>query len=99
MSAKPGAPQSLHKKGFLLQPSEWTRILAKYREPILSRSIFELTVTLAPFVAIWALAWLTLSISPWLALALANVAFLVRLFMIQHDCGHGASFKDRRWCD
>ena len=39
-----------------MQPSEWTRVLAKYREPILSRSIFELIVTLAPFVAIWALA-------------------------------------------
>ena len=39
-----------------------------------------------------------LSISPWLAmaLALANAAFLVRLFMIQHDCGHGAFFKNRR---
>lgn len=78
--------------------SEWTRILAKYREPILSRSIFELTVTFVPFVAIWALAWWALSISLWLAMvfALANAAFLVRLFMIQHDCGHGAFFKDRR---
>ena len=84
-----------------MRPSEWTRILAKYREPILSRSLFELTVTLAPFVAIWALAWWSLSISPWLALALAlaNAAFLVRLFMIQHDCGHGAFFRDRRWGD
>lgn len=84
-----------------MQPSEWTRILAKYREPILSRSIFELTVTLAPFVAIWALAWWTLSISHWLAmaLALANAAFLVRLFMIQHDCGHGSFFKNRRLSD
>ena len=81
-----------------MQPSEWTRVLAKYREPILSRSIFELIVTLAPFVAIWALAWWVLSISPWLAMALAiaNAAFLVRLFMIQHDCGHGAFFKNRR---
>lgn len=81
-----------------MQPSEWTRILAKYREPKLSRSVFELAVTLAPFMAIWALAWWALSLSPWLALALAvaNSAFLVRLFMIQHDCGHGAFFKDRR---
>lgn len=81
-----------------MKPSEWTRILAKYREPIPHRSIFEIAVTLAPFVAIWALAWWVLSISPWLAvaLALANAAFLVRLFIIQHDCGHGSLFKDRR---
>jgi omega-6 fatty acid desaturase (delta-12 desaturase) len=82
-----------------MQPSEWTRILARYRDPILSRSIFELVVTLVPFVAIWALAWWMLSISSLLALALANAAFLVRLFMIQHDCGHGAFFKNRRLGD
>ena len=60
-----------------------------------SRSVFELAVTLVPFVAIWAVAWWTLSISIVLAfaLALANAAFLVRLFIIQHDCGHGSLFR------
>lgn len=84
-----------------MQVTEWTRILAKYREPILGRSIFELTITLARFVAIWALAWWALSISAWLAFALAivNAAFLVRMFMIMHDCSHGAFFKDRRLGD
>lgn len=82
-------------------PSNWTRTLAKYRQPIPSRSIFELTVTLTPFVGIWAVAWWMLSISTALAmaLALANAAFLVRLFIIQHDCGHGSLFRDRRLCD
>lgn len=81
-----------------MKPADWTRILAKYREPNHARSVFEVAVTLAPFMAIWALAWWSLSLSPWLALALAvaNSAFLVRLFMIQHDCGHGAFFKNRR---
>jgi omega-6 fatty acid desaturase (delta-12 desaturase) len=84
-----------------LQSSEWTRILSAYREPILSRSIFELTVTLVPFVTLWALAWWSLSISVWLALAIAvgNAAFLVRLFLIQHDCGHGAFFANRQLSD
>ena len=81
--------------------SDWTRTLARYRQPIPSRSVFELAVTLVPFVAIWAVAWWTLSISTVLALALAlaNAAFLVRLFIIQHDCGHGSLFSDRRVCD
>ncbi len=35
-----------------LTASDWTRTLVKYRQPIPSRSIFELTVTLVPFVAI-----------------------------------------------
>ncbi|WP_261400016.1 fatty acid desaturase [Leisingera daeponensis] len=84
-----------------LTASDWTRTLAKYRQPIPSRSIFELAVTLVPFVAIWAVAWCVLSISTPLALvlALANAAFLVRLFIIQHDCGHGSLFRDRRLCD
>jgi len=76
---------------------DWVRILAKYREPSTSRSLFELAVTLGPFVALWALAWWALSISGWLALAisLCNAAFVLRLFAIQHDCGHSAFFKSR----
>ncbi|MFB9151067.1 fatty acid desaturase [Roseovarius ramblicola] len=81
--------------------SDWTRSLMKYRQPMPSRSIFELAVTLAPFVGIWAVAWWMVSISPLLAMALAvaNSGFLLRLFMIQHDCGHGSLFRDRRLCD
>jgi omega-6 fatty acid desaturase (delta-12 desaturase) len=78
-------------------PTEWTRLLARYRTPIPARSLFELTVTFVPFVALFALAWWALSLSVWLALALSlgNAAFLMRLFMIQHDCGHGAFFRSR----
>lgn len=84
-----------------MQPSDWTRILATYRDPSLRRSLFELIVTLAPFLGLWALAWWMLSVSTVLAVALAlfNAAFLVRAFMIQHDCGHGAFFKSRRLGD
>lgn len=73
----------------------------QYREPSFSRSIFELVVTLVPFVAIWALAWWALSVSVWLALLLSsvNAAFLVRLFLIQHDCGHGSFFRNRKLGD
>jgi len=77
---------------------QWLSILARYREPSTRRSLFELAVTLIPLFALWALAWMALSVSPWLALALAvaNGAFLVRIFIIQHDCGHGAFLKNRR---
>ncbi len=73
------------------------KILAKYREPNRPRSFFELAVTLLPFLALWALAWYCLSISYWLsfAISLVNAGFLVRLFAIQHDCGHGAFFANR----
>lgn len=75
----------------------WVRVLAKYREPNTPRSIFELAVSLLPFIALGALAWLSLSVSYWLAFGIAvlNGAFLVRLFIIQHDCGHGSFFDNR----
>ncbi len=80
---------------------DWVKVLASYREPSTWRSVYELGVTLGPFVALWALAWWSLSISAWLTLAisLCNAAFLLRLFAIQHDCGHSSFFKDRALSD
>ncbi|MBL4928052.1 fatty acid desaturase [Fuscibacter oryzae] len=80
------------------QAREWVQILAKYREPSVGRSVLELVITLVPFVALWVLAWLSLSVSYWLTLVLAliNAFFLVRLFCIQHDCGHASFFKNRQ---
>lgn len=75
----------------------WVPILAKYREPFFARSVFELGITLAAFFAFGALAWLSLSVSPLLAMAIAclNGVWLVRVFLIQHDCGHQALFNSR----
>ena len=80
---------------------DWVKVLATYREPSAWRSWFELGVTLGPFVVLWALAWWSLSFSGWLALGISivNAAFLLRLFTIQHDCGHGAFFKNRTLSD
>ena len=78
-------------------PRSWTRILAPYRETNVSRSVFELFVTAAPFVMFWALTWASLAVGYWLCLLLTvpTACFLIRLFMIQHDCGHGAFFPRR----
>lgn len=76
---------------------EWTRILARYREPSDLRSAGELLATLAPFLGLAAVAWWVASVSPVLAAAISvfNAGFLVRLFIIQHDCGHGSLFRNR----
>jgi omega-6 fatty acid desaturase (delta-12 desaturase) len=76
---------------------DWMRILSKYREPIHWRSIWELFVTAVPFIAFLTAAWLLYGISPLLAFlfTLPAAAFLVRLFLIQHDCGHGAFFRNK----
>lgn len=80
---------------------DWVRILAEYREPSSLRSWTELTITIGPFVLLWALAWWSLSYSYWLtfAISLFNAAFVLRLFAIQHDCGHGSFFKNRHTSD
>lgn len=75
----------------------WVRILAQYREPSDARSVLELLVTMVPFVLLTALAWWSMSISYALAAIISalNGAFLVRIFVIQHDCGHSAFFTNR----
>jgi omega-6 fatty acid desaturase (delta-12 desaturase) len=73
----------------------WTRILNRYREPSRGRSLIELAITLLPLAVLWVAMWAAVQfVGYWLALLIAVPAagFLVRLFMIQHDCGHGAFF-------
>src|SRR6476660_267770 len=74
-----------------------TQVLARYRAPSPMRSIVELVITAGPLILLWLLMWATLDLGYWLCLLLAVPAagFLVRLFMIQHDCGHGAFFRHR----
>jgi acyl-lipid omega-6 desaturase (Delta-12 desaturase) len=76
----------------------WSVILNRYREPSGARSVTEIVLTAVPLAALWIAMWLVFDLGYyWLALPLAVPAagFLVRLFMIQHDCGHGAFFRHR----
>jgi omega-6 fatty acid desaturase (delta-12 desaturase) len=54
-----------------------------------------------PFALAWVAAYLSLEVSYLLTLAFAVIAtgFLMRMFMIQHDCGHGAFFPSHRLND
>ena len=80
---------------------EWASVLSKYRKPDAVRSWFELAITAGPFFVLWLLAWWSLSFSGWLtvAIALLNAGFLLRLFVIQHDCGHGSFFENKKLSD
>ncbi len=99
MNQMPGglAPEKRVAPTLDMPARNWMRVLAAYRQPILSRSLFEIVVTLGPFILLWALAWWSISVSYFLTgvLCVLAGAFLVRLFMIQHDCGHGAFFNNR----
>jgi omega-6 fatty acid desaturase (delta-12 desaturase) len=71
--------------------------MGRYRELNSARSIFETLITAVPFFLLWVLMWAALDARYWIGLLLAVPAsgFLVRLFMIQHDCGHGSFFRHR----
>ncbi|MEN3793015.1 fatty acid desaturase [Fulvimarina sp. MAC3] len=76
----------------------WIKILANYRTPDRVRSIAELAITLLPFALLWALCSVAIHYGLWwgLLLIVPAAGFLLRLFIIQHDCGHGAFFGHRR---
>ena len=78
-------------------PQGWVQVLARYREPSVPRGVVEIAITAGPFVLLWVAMWLALGFSYWLTLALAVPAagFLLRLFIILHDCGHGSFFGHR----
>lgn len=75
----------------------WVKILSRYREARSKRSTFEVGATAALFALFWCATWASLGVGDWLVVVLAvpTACLLMRLFMIQHDCGHGAFFQRR----
>jgi len=90
-SAQPKSPNSNSTQS-------WRAKLSQYRQASDGRAVIELLITLTPYVACWFLAAWLMSVSVWLVpLAIIPAsAFLIRLFIIQHDCGHGSMFSSRK---
>jgi acyl-lipid omega-6 desaturase (Delta-12 desaturase) len=78
--------------------SPWREVLAPYAVPCPRRGSLAVVTSAVPYLALCALMYLTLSISPVLTLALAIPAagFLVRVFVVFHDCAHGSLLPSRR---
>lgn len=89
-----GSPASQQKP----TPLSWQEIVAKYQNPDLRRSIWQIVNSFAPFLILWYLMYRSLAYSYWLTLALAlpTAGLLMRIFIILHDCGHGSFFKSNR---
>ena len=77
---------------------KWVKIIAPYRNGDNLHSWWQIINTFVPYVALWVLMVISLSYSYWITLPLSILAagFLVRLFIIFHDCGHGSFFKSKR---
>lgn len=71
--------------------------IAPYETPDTKKSIWQIINTIVPFVMLWYLAYQSLSISYLLTFSISLIAagFLVRTFIIFHDCCHHSFFKNR----
>jgi acyl-lipid omega-6 desaturase (Delta-12 desaturase) len=76
----------------------WKNLVAPYQIPDRWSSIWQLVNTLIPYFILWGLMVWSLQFSYWLTLALSipTAGFLMRIFIIFHDCGHGSFFKSKR---
>jgi omega-6 fatty acid desaturase (delta-12 desaturase) len=74
---------------------DWISILTPYREQSRIRSVSELAITGGLFAAGWLMMLASLQVGYWLTLVLAvpTAGLLIRMFLIQHDCGHGSFFR------
>jgi omega-6 fatty acid desaturase (delta-12 desaturase) len=77
---------------------EWKAIVSKYQVPSIWMSLWQLCNSFVPFFGIWIAMYFSLDYSYWLTLllGLAGGGFLVRIFIIQHDCGHGSFFSSKK---
>jgi omega-6 fatty acid desaturase (delta-12 desaturase) len=72
--------------------------LAPYARPILWRSLLDLTTSVMPYLALSVAMYLLLPVSHLLVLVLAvpTSGFLVRTFILFHDCTHGSLLPSKR---
>lgn len=76
----------------------WKQAITRHQEPRLGKSLWQIVNSLVPFLALYGLMMWTVGLSYWLTLALvvAAAGFMVRIFIIFHDCGHGSFFRSAR---
>ena len=89
---------STAKKSNRSTNKEWKKLIAEYQQPHVGKAVWQIVNTLVPIAAIWVSLYFLKDISLWLCIppALLGGLFLVRAFIIFHDCGHGSFFKSKR---
>ena len=74
------------------------KFVAPFEKADVKASVRQLANTIPPFILAWFLAYQALDVSIWLTIALSVVAaaFVIRTFIIFHDCTHGSFFKNKK---
>lgn len=78
--------------------NNWGKIVKKYQKPNPKKAVIQILNSYLPFVGLWILMYYSLNWSYFITLALGmvNAFFLVRIFIIQHDCGHYSFLKSKK---
>ncbi len=94
---KMSTPSPLHGKA-LPSVKEWKKIVAPHTKSCPKKAMWQVINSIGAYFALWAVMYFTVQISMWgtFALALLAGAFLVRVFIIFHDCGHGSFHPSKR---
>ena len=79
-------------------PRLWRGVLDAYAEPRLGRSLLDLATSVVPYLALLVAMTFALRVSVLLSLVLVlpTSAFLIRTFIVFHDCTHGSFMRSRR---
>jgi acyl-lipid omega-6 desaturase (Delta-12 desaturase) len=77
------------------QKFKWQGVVSKYAYPETWRSVWQVLNSVIPFILMWYLMYRSLAVGYWLTLLLAvpTAGFMVRCFIIFHDCCHGSFFR------
>jgi omega-6 fatty acid desaturase (delta-12 desaturase) len=89
-NARPAPPKK--------EKPQWLRIVAQYQGANRRQSMTQIITSFGPYFLLWIPMYISLSYSYWITLALSVLAsgFLLRTFIIFHDCTHGSFFKSRK---
>ncbi|MGN6258683.1 MAG: fatty acid desaturase [Solirubrobacterales bacterium] len=76
----------------------WRQFVARHEHPSLRHGLLDLATSALPYLVLTVVMYLCLEVSVWITLALAIPAagFLMRTFIVFHDCAHGSFLPTKR---
>lgn len=85
-------------KNLINEDNWWQSEVVKYARPDLKKSVWQIVNSVVPYIFTWYLMYRSLEYPYWVTLLLSVLAagFMIRIFIIFHDCGHRSFFKSSK---